>query len=276
MMAVFSEQTRRAGYAYTRAMDANRSETGVETAGAKLKALRKRTGYSVRYMAEALGMGEAHSTYDGWERESKKPYITMDRVERLTPILLGKGEPPITQQELWELAGIVRGKVDPTLKRRVIVPEPLPAPERDKTEIEILEYDVRPQGGPGGDDLREIGEDYSQPVVARWTIPIDYLSSHVADPTAVRIIRVAGDSMEPDYPAGERLAVDTSHRVPSPDGIYVLWDGFGLVVKRLAIIPGSSPRMVKLSSINPAYEPYTVPLADISINGRVIGRWQWK
>lgn len=183
---------------------------------------------------------------------------------------------------LTALAEAMGVEVEMLLKRRSRPAEPMEGDAEDAPDqvagrsVTVLEYDVRPQGGDGAADMPELGNDSTHPVIARWTIPSDYLSSHVADPSAVRIIRVAGDSMEPDYPAGERLAVDTSHRVPSPDGIYVLWDGFGLVVKRLAIIPASNPRMVRLSSINPAYDPYTVPLADIAINGRVIGRWQWR
>ena len=146
-------------------------------------------------------------------------------------------------------------------------------PQANGRGIQVPELDVRPQAGNGAAD---IDESTGHQVVAHWTMPAFYLRAFVEEPSAVVIIRVAGDSMEPDYPAGERVAVDTSHKVPSPPGVYVLWDGFGLVLKRVEIIPGSSPRKVRLMSINPGYPAYEVPLDEVQINGRVVGKWTWK
>jgi phage repressor protein C with HTH and peptisase S24 domain len=141
--------------------------------------------------------------------------------------------------------------------------------------VSVPELDVRPQAGDGG-ELPILDGNGHHPVVATWSMPGDYLRAFATDPGAIRIVRVAGDSMEPEYPAGERVAVDTSHRIPSPPGVYVLWDGFGLVLKRVEILLGSDPPRVRISSINPAYPPYERLLGEVVVNGRVIGKWQWK
>ena len=113
-------------------------------------------------------------------------------------------------------------------------------------------------------------------MIGEWSMPADFLRANVADPSGLAVIRVEGDSMEPDYLAGERLLVDTNKRIPSPPGVYVLWDGFGLVLKRVEILPGATPPRLRIKSINPSYAEYERPMDDVQINGRVIGKWTWK
>lgn len=144
------------------------------------------------------------------------------------------------------------------------------------SHITIPEYDVVTSAGPGA--LPELcsPEDGLRPA-EYWKIPRTYIAAFTEEPDKLAIIRVAGDSMEPEYQAGDRVLIDTAHRIPSPPGIYVLWDGFGLVLKRLELLPGmEEPRRVRIMSINPAYSSYELTLEEISINGRVIGKWAWK
>lgn len=82
--------------------------------------------------------------------------------------------------------------------------------------------------------------------------------------------------MEPDYLSGDRVLVDLSRRMPTPPGVFVVWDGLGLVLKRLELVIGATPRKVRLSSVNPAYLPYEVPHEELHISGRVIGKWMWR
>ena len=78
-----------------------------------------------------------------------------------------------------------------------------------------------------------------------------------------------------DFRPGERVLVNTDDRLPSPPGVFIVWDGFGLVIKRLEVIPYSDPATVRLISANADYAVYERPLEDVTVNGRVIGRWQW-
>lgn len=141
--------------------------------------------------------------------------------------------------------------------------------------LTIEELDVRAMGG-GGAETPDLDAEGAHPIVAQWGIPADYLRAFAPAPAAVKIVRVVGDSMEPEYPAGDRVLVDTSHRTPSPPGVYVVWDGFGLVLKRLEVVLGSEPCMVRLSSSNPAYPPYERPVSEVVVQGRVMGKWVWK
>jgi transcriptional regulator with XRE-family HTH domain len=150
----------------------------------------------------------------------------------------------------------------------------LPAKSKGAVRIiAISEVAVVASAGPGAADVDENTE---HAVVATWEVPVDYLVGHARSASAVRIIRVAGDSMEPEYPSGDRVLVDTSHKFPSPPGVYVLWDGFGLVLKRLEVLQGTEPPIVRISSANPAYPAYERPAEGLAINGRVVGKWTWK
>lgn len=144
------------------------------------------------------------------------------------------------------------------------------------SHITIPEYDVVTSAGPGAVPELCSPDDGLKPA-EHWKIPRGYVAAFIESPDKLAIIRVAGDSMEPEYQAGDRVLIDTSHRIPSPPGIYVLWDGYGLVLKRLELVPGmEEPRRVRIMSINPAYAAYELTLDEIAINGRVVGKWAWK
>lgn len=66
--------------------------------------------------------------------------------------------------------------------------------------------------------------------------------------------------------------IDKDHTTPSPPGIYALYDGHGVVVKRLELVQGSDPEAVRVISDNPQHGPYTVILDDAHVIGRVIWR----
>jgi len=72
---------------------------------------------------------------------------------------------------------------------------------------------------------------------------------------------------------GEKVMADVGDRSPSPPGIFVLWDGLGIVLKRVEYIPFSDPPTVRISSDNQRYEPYERTLEEAHILARVIGRW---
>jgi phage repressor protein C with HTH and peptisase S24 domain len=136
----------------------------------------------------------------------------------------------------------------------------------------IDELDVRPSAG-GGALPESAGQ---ETVTGRWSLPEPLVKMQTSSPaSALKVISVAGDSMAPDFLPGERVLVDTSHKVPSPPGAYVLWDGFGIVLKRLEIIPNSEPPSVRLIPRNAQYATYERPLADVHIHARVIGKWTW-
>ncbi|MBV8651850.1 MAG: S24 family peptidase [Alphaproteobacteria bacterium] len=149
------------------------------------------------------------------------------------------------------------------------------ADPKSNSVVIIDELDGRPSAPEGMRPREEDGE-RQEKVVGKWSMPANVVRYHTSAPAGeLKIIRVVGDSMEPDFLAGERVMVDTGDRLPSPPGVFAVWDGFSEIVKRLEMVPYSDPPRVKLMSVNPAYEPRELRLDEMVINGRVVGKWKW-
>jgi phage repressor protein C with HTH and peptisase S24 domain len=231
----------------------------VSAVSRRLKEIRRRAGLSIREVAEALGM-EHGSSYQHYEDRYRKPLLPLDLTQKLVPIFARAGADPA---ELYALAGVdasgshllnVKSAADEEAAGRI---------------IRIEELDVRASAGAGltGEDER---------VVDTWQIPTAIIRAYSTAPSEdLRIITVMGDSMEPALQPGQRILVDTGDRKPSPPGIFVVWDGLGLVVKRVQMLPHSEPARVKITSDNPKYDPYERTIDEAYIQGRVIGQWRW-
>ncbi len=107
---------------------------------------------------------------------------------------------------------------------------------------------------------------------ARWFLPegmIRYEGD--ASPSNTRVLRVRGDSMEPELHDGDRLLVDVTRHVPALGEMFVLWDSDRLVVKRVEPLPGGgdTPRL-RLKSACPDYEDYICHARDVRVVGKVI------
>jgi phage repressor protein C with HTH and peptisase S24 domain len=103
-----------------------------------------------------------------------------------------------------------------------------------------------------------------------------------ADPAFLVLLAVRGESMQPTLQPGEIVIVDQSVSRMDVDGIYVLRLADTIVIKRCQRVPrrdGDRTRfMVKITSDNPAYDPYEVEpqdgiFPDIPLIGRAI--WCW-
>lgn len=223
-------------------------------ASRKLKQLRQRAGLSIREVAHALGM-ENGSSYQHYEDRFRKQFLPLELTQRLVPIFAAQG---VDAAELYALAGVEGGARSLGVKSTAAPPGML----------RIDELDVRASAGDG------LISD-SETVVAEWQLPsevVRYYSSAPAD--ALRFITVLGDSMEPTLQPGQRVLVDTGDRTPTPPGIFVVWDGLGLVVKRVQALAHSEPMRVRITSDNPKYEGYERALTEAYIQGRVIGQWR--
>lgn len=141
----------------------------------------------------------------------------------------------------------------------------------------VPEIDVRAGMGGGGEALLDYRPDGNgglmemDAVTALWELPPDYLNRELrVRPGAARIIEVQGDSMEPLLVTGDRVMVNLLDRAPSPPGIFAIWDGFGVVVKRLEFIPNSDPPCIVISSDNPKHGRYERTADEVNIIGRVV------
>ena len=90
------------------------------------------------------------------------------------------------------------------------------------------------------------------------------------NPTNLRLLAVRGDSMEPSFHHNDTVLIDTAQTVPSSPGFFVIFDGFGLAVKRIELVSHSTNPRVRILSDNPQYTDYERSLADANIVGRIV------
>ncbi|MBP0440655.1 S24 family peptidase [Tianweitania sediminis] len=204
----------------------------------------------------------------------------MDRafVAKLLKPLTGKGEPAISANEVWALAGPEFS----AMSRRA--PDAAPDPHKDT----VLELDTKAGAGGGGlVDLINVTDNGGNQISAEvvkdyWRIPESYLRGELRiEASRALIVEVTGDSgYDPAHPhapgsifPGDRVIVDARDTRPSPPGPFLVYDGTGLVVKLCEPVHGSDPPTIRLLSRNPTYSPYTISLDEGHvIVGRVRGR----
>lgn len=127
------------------------------------------------------------------------------------------------------------------------------------------------------DFLNETGYTYTASLTSpkrikdNWKIPEEYLEEINIKHNNVYIIEAISDSMYPTISSGDKAIVDTSPkgRFPSPDGIFAIWDGLGITIKRLELIPNSEPPALKIISDNPKHNTYERLVDQCKIIGRV-------
>lgn len=164
----------------------------------------------------------------------------------------------------------------------------VPRKSRSSRNQQIPELDARAGAGGGGIvDLINVSDEHGNQLSGEivkdyWQMPDAFLRGELklASSKAL-IVEVRGDSgYDPANPyapgsvhSGDRVIVDAQDRRPSPPGPFLVYDGTGLVVKQCEPVYGSDPPTIRLTSRNPQYREYTIPLDDGHvIVGRVRGR----
>ena len=139
---------------------------------------------------------------------------------------------------------------DPAELRHDALPAPRPWKRKKRPRggaaamATVAEMEVEAAAGPGAWNEEFVLEK------ARWRLPEGMVRHEGdADPEALRILRVRGNSMEPEMREGD-----------------------GLVVKRVEPAHEPVAPKLRLLSANPAYPPYTCLAADVHIVGKVL----WK
>ena len=98
-----------------------------------------------------------------------------------------------------------------------------------------------------------------------------WVDSHLRIPAAnLRVLVISGDSMEPTLCRDDVVLVDTANKNPTQSGIFVLFDGYGLVVKRVERIMNAASPRVRILSDNPQYSIYEKLPSEAGIVGRVV------
>jgi phage repressor protein C with HTH and peptisase S24 domain len=89
-------------------------------------------------------------------------------------------------------------------------------------------------------------------------------------PTDLRLMQMRGDSMEPTFYNNELLLVDITKKLPTPPGLFVIFDGFGLNVKRLEYLTVPRPPRIRIISDNPQYSIYERSSEETVVVGRIV------
>lgn len=183
------------------------------------------------------------------------------------------GSRKLVAQELYEWASALGATPPPgvvaddgPVEEHASPPESSAIPEVDARTGAGLAADGATINVPDGAYI--VSEDQ---VRGTWSMPLDYLRFELRVPKlAVRLVEVIGDSMQPTLYPGDRIMVNTADRRPSPPGIFALWDGLGLVVKRVEHIPNTDPLIYRISSDNPHHATYERTEDEVHIIGRIV------
>ena len=210
----------------------------------RLRARSRQLGMTAGRVAELAGINRSF-VYDIMRGRSENP--NLEKLDQVAQVL--------NVERNWLLHGI--GDVD---GESPIMEDPMEA----FVSVPSVEVTASMGGGNLVTDEVENGEPYN--FQRSWIV-----HDLKADPANLRIMHVEGDSMMPTLHSGDVVLVDLARRSPTPPGIFVLFDGMGLVAKRLEHIPNNDPPKVRVISDNTFYSPYERTADEVSIIGRI--RW---
>ena len=191
-------------------------------------------------------------------------------VDRGIPAVLGYRDSEALAGMLGCDPSELRHEAVPKRKPMKRKPPRMPAAVPGAPLVAVREVTVEVSAGAGALAREFVSE------TALWHWPENMIRHEAgADPENLRILRVRGNSMEPELRDGDRIVVDVSRRLPATDQTFVLWDGIGLVVKHVEVVRGDAagddePPRLRLISANPDYAPYACLARDAHILGKVL------
>ena len=85
------------------------------------------------------------------------------------------------------------------------------------------------------------------------------------------VVEAQGDSMAPTITSGDKVIVDVSYKMLSPDGLYATRDSFDdVIIRRLQLLRAAQPSQVKIISDNPMHAAEEVALDEVEVVGRAL------
>ncbi len=216
-----------------------------------LKFLRKRKGKSQEEMAQALGLNR--STYSGYENEVAQPslelLLQLAQSEKLPlEVLLSQPLDKLPAAELDAFQGAWRGEASGQ-NLRVLTTV---VNTQNEEEIELISEKVSAGYTSGYADPNYLQE--------LPTLRLPFLSKD----RKYRAFPIAGDSMPPvvhgSYVVGE--FVQDWLRLPSNTPCVIVTKADGIVFKYVQNLL-QEQQILRLSSTNPLYAPFEVPVAEV-------------
>lgn len=225
--------------------------------GKRIRSKREELKQSRNHVAEFLGV--ALSTLQAWENEDREPSAT--HILKLAECLEVSVE--------WLVSGCsetVGDKVSLPAVKSVLPTLDVQGNHVDLDEfVFVPRYNVAASAGFGAwnDDESPM---FTVSFRRYWVV------NHLkADPKRLSVISVNGDSMAGILNDKDIILVNHDDRDPR-EGIYVIRLDSQLLVKMVQRLPGSK---LRISSTNPAFEPFTVDLENIPDDFDVVGKVVW-
>lgn len=108
--------------------------------------------------------------------------------------------------------------------------------------------------------------------IGQWVFDRPWFEANFVGVGKVMMVRVSGDSQEPELSDGDLVAVDID-KPRLREGMHVVRLDDLLMIKRIQV----EGRVVRLVSRNPLYDPVTVDLSEPDVDARfeVVGRAIW-
>lgn len=224
--------------------------------GTRIRTHREAQKLSRSYVAEKLGV--ALSTLQAWENEEREPTAT--HILRLSECL--------NASVAWLVAG---SEAQEAKSQLPVFTSGATALDVKGNHVDLDEfvfvprYNVSASAGYGA-----LNDDESPmfTVSFRRYWVVNHLK---ADPRKLSVISVSGDSMMGILNDKDIILVNHEDRDPR-EGIYVIRLDSQLLVKMVQRLPGSQ---LRISSTNPAFEPFIIELDNIPSDFDVIGKVVW-
>ena len=194
-----------------------------ESISFRLKALRERSGLSVRDVAKLLGVPT--STYSTYERTAyKKPYLPLSLSRGLQGALVGRGAPAVTKDEVLALFAppdlIHAASSNPKLALQIYEGDAdaqpsITAPLKGGMPLDVPVLGTAMGGNGDGAFLLNQGS------------PVDWTrrAPGIMNNRSVFAIYVEGESMAPRYEPGDLVYIDENRPARVGDDVVLVVDG---------------------------------------------------
>ncbi len=94
----------------------------------------------------------------------------------------------------------------------------------------------------------------------------------------IRFMQVTEQLMEPHFYKGEYVALDVSDTNPKNSGIFIISDGYSMMLRHCALMPSKTPDTsdsIHVSAFSSDFHTQVIAAHDIQIIGRVIAKVDW-
>lgn len=236
----------------------------MESTGRRIKYIRNVLGMTQEGFADFLG-GISRGAVGNWERNQGIKMENLEMISEKTSVTMdwlahGRGDLP-KPTAIPDQPDAIRHTDDDLLVATGIPNLSIHAGIGDGGLLEAH----ADAGGGGFITKRHIDGFWSFPPTVRARLP---------NLGAIQAFPVVGDSMSPTFESGSVVFVDTTRRIPTPEDIYAINYGDGLLIKRVKLIPQSS--RVRIISDNQQYGTDEMERNDLQVYGRVVGYFRWR